>query len=156
VEADVADFESALERLIPRFYERVRADPDLGPVFANAVSDWDEHHRQLVAFWSSVILTTGRYKGNPVAMHARHHDRLSPGLFDRWLELWRVTTSELMPPDHAADLQEKAARIAESLKLALFFKIPPARPRAPDHADLIEPKQSHRVTPHDHRSTLDH
>ena len=125
MQADLAIFEGALELLIPQFYQRVRADAELGPVFNDAVVDWNEHHHRLVAFWSSVMLTTGRYKGNPVAVHTRHHDRISPKLFDRWLELWRISTDELMPVEQAAALQEKAGRIAQSLKLALFFKIPP-------------------------------
>ena len=50
--------ETHLQRLIPIFYARVRADPLIGPVFNNAVDDWDDHLRRLVAFWSSVMLTS--------------------------------------------------------------------------------------------------
>lgn len=117
--------ESALERLIPQFYERICADAVLGPIFTGAVADWPAHHAQLIDFWSSIMLTTGRYKGNPVAVHARHRDRLTPAMFDRWLAIWEQTTEEMMPPADARALQAKAARIAESLKLALFFKLPP-------------------------------
>lgn len=122
--------EAALARLIPSFYARVRADAELGPVFEDAVHDWPEHLDKLVDFWSSVMLTSGRYKGNPVAAHARHADRITPELFDRWLAIWGQTTGEVMPPDAAAALQEKAARIAESLKLALFFRLEPRRTAA--------------------------
>ena len=44
-------------------------------------------------------------------------------MFDRWLAIWAATTDELMPPAAAAALQAKAARIAESLQLALFFRL---------------------------------
>jgi len=69
------------------------------------------------------MLTTGRYKGNPVAAHLKHRARITPELFQRWLLLWGQTTDEVMAPDAAAALQAKAARIAESLQLALFFKL---------------------------------
>lgn len=118
--------ESDLERVIPLFYARVREDDELGPIFNDAIGDWPEHLEKLVAFWSSVMLTSGRYKGNPVQAHARHRDRLTPALFDRWLALWRDVTDANLSSGAAAALQGKAARIAESLKLALFFKIEPA------------------------------
>lgn len=41
--------EAALERLIPAFYARVRADADIGPLFNAAVHDWAEHLEKLVA-----------------------------------------------------------------------------------------------------------
>lgn len=118
--------EAALGRLIPLFYQRVRDDAALGPIFDEAVADWPEHLDKLVAFWSSVMLTSGRYKGNPVAAHAAHRTRITPELFDRWLALWAETTDAVMAPPAAAALQAKAARIAESLQLALFFKLGPS------------------------------
>nr|WP_089220350.1 group III truncated hemoglobin [Sphingomonas laterariae] len=122
--------DAALGRLVDQFYARIRADDELGPIFNQAIDDWPEHLETLTAFWSSVVLTSGRYKGNPVAAHRRHHDRITPELFDRWLAIWRQTTAEMMAPDAAAALQDKANRIAESLKLALFFRLPPARAEA--------------------------
>jgi hemoglobin len=123
--------EAALERLIPIFYSRVRDDPELGPVFNDAVHDWPAHLDTIIAFWSSVMLTSGRYKGNPMAAHAKHKARITPELFDRWLAIWARTTDEIMPPRAAAALQEKADRIADSLKLALFFQlVPPSDPDA--------------------------
>jgi len=117
--------EAALEQLIPLFYQRVRADAELGPVFNDIVHDWPEHLEKLIAFWSSVMLSSGRYKGNPVMAHALHKSRITPELFGRWLGLWATTTEEVMAPEAAAALQMKAGRIAESLQLALFFKIDP-------------------------------
>lgn len=118
--------EAALERLIPAFYARVRGDALIGPVFEQAIGDWDEHLEKLVAFWSSVMLTSGRYKGNPMAAHLRQARAIRPEMFDRWLALWSDVTGEMLAPGAAAAMQEKAGRIAESLKLGLFFRLPPA------------------------------
>lgn len=114
--------EERLAVLVPAFYARVRRDQLIGPLFNAAVHDWAEHLVKLTAFWSSVMLTTGRYKGSPMAAHLRHVDAITPAMFVRWLEIWNETTAELMPPEAAAALQDKAARIAESLQLGLRYR----------------------------------
>lgn len=124
--ADVQLCEADLDPLIAAFYARVRRDDLIGPVFADAIADWDEHLEKLVAFWSSVMLTSGRYKGNPMAAHMAHLSELTPVMFDRWLALWAEVTAQMLPAELAAALQHKAARIAESLKLALWFRMPAA------------------------------
>jgi hemoglobin len=112
--------ETAIAELVARFYAKVRRDPLIGPVFNDAVEDWDAHLRTLNAFWSSVMLTSGRYKGNPMAAHLKLP--IEPVFFERWLALWRETVAELFAPGPAAQFAAKAERIAESLKLALFYR----------------------------------
>ena len=112
--------EAGLERLVHAFYARVREDAELGPIFNGAIADRPEHLARLTAFWSSVMLTSGRYKGQPVPAHMKHRSRITPALFDRWLALWGETARDLLAPEAAAALEARAARIAESLQLALF------------------------------------
>jgi hemoglobin len=112
--------EPAIAALVDRFYAKARRDPLLGPVFKAAIHDWDEHLRKLYDFWSSVMLTTGRYKGNPMAAHMKLP--IEPHFFDRWLALWQETAGEVFAPELAAAFGDKAGRIAESLKLALFYR----------------------------------
>jgi hemoglobin len=76
-------------------------------------------------FWSSVMLTSGRYKGNPVAVHLRIKG-VEPQLFARWLELFNETCNEQFDDRVARAFRAKAGRIAESLKFALFYR--PDRP----------------------------
>ena len=123
-----AEIEAVLPALLERFYARVRADQDLGPVFNDAIGDWSHHMGVLTDFWSSVMLASGRYKGNPMQAHARHADRIRPEMFARWLALWAETTAEMASPPVAAALQAKAARIGQSLDLALHFRLPKAEP----------------------------
>jgi hemoglobin len=118
-----AEIEAALPALLQRFYGRVRADAELGPVFNDAVGDWDHHLGTLADFWSSVMLTSGRYKGNPMAVHLRHAARIPSEMFGRWLALWTETTNEMMSPAVAAVMQAKAARIAQSLDAAIHFRL---------------------------------
>jgi hemoglobin len=118
--------EEAIARLIDGFYADIRRDPSLGPIFERAIgADWPVHLDTMSRFWSSVMLTSGRYKGNPMAVHLRVAG-IAPELFPRWLALFEAKAAELFAPDLAAAFIAKARRIAESLKLALFFD--PARP----------------------------
>ena len=114
--------EDPIRHLVDRFYVKVRADPQLGPIFERAIpGDWGPHLATMHNFWSSVMLTSGRYKGNPVAVHLRL-EGIEPQLFERWLALFDETCCELFDDDVARAFRMKAARIAESLKLALFYR----------------------------------
>lgn len=100
--------ELAIAALVERFYAKARRDPTIGPVFNTAVEDWDTHLRTLRDFWSSVMLTTGRYKGNPMAAHVKHP--IEPAFFDRWLALWRETAAVRAGPCRALPRQGRAYR----------------------------------------------
>lgn len=109
--------ESAVATLVDHFYEKVRREPQLGPVFNAAVHDWDEHKRLLTSFWASVALRANSYRGNPMAAHRPHPIRAEH--FDRWLALWRETCAEELDEAHAALMLEYAERIGRSLKYGL-------------------------------------
>src|ERR1700761_8805283 len=108
--------EMELRALVDRFYAKVRAGGMLGPEFNLVVGDWPKHLETLTSFWSSVMLSSGKYHGNPMAAHYKHLAAIKPEMFARWLALWGETTAEVVP-QAAPALQDKAARIAESLKL---------------------------------------
>jgi hemoglobin len=69
------------------------------------------------------MLTSGRYKGSPMAAHMRHAGQIRPEMFSRWLELWRETARDTLAPDAAEAVSAKAERIAESLQLGLYFNL---------------------------------
>jgi hemoglobin len=117
VQAETGIDEAMIKRLVRAFYERVRADPLLGPVFAAKITHWEPHLQRMFAFWSSVALMSARYHGQPMAKHlalpvdAEH--------FDRWLALFEETARALCPPNAAAHFIERARRVAESLELGV-------------------------------------
>lgn len=107
--------ESAIRVLVDRFYTRVRQDELLGPFFANAIrGDWEPHLETMRAFWSSLMLASGRYKGNPMMVHLLL-PRIGSGHFERWLSIWKQTTSELFSPESASLFLTKAQTMAERL-----------------------------------------
>ena len=109
--------EAMIRDVVHRFYERIRDDAVLGPIFSARVTDWTPHLVQMCAFWSSVVLMTGRYRGQPMQKHlplpvdARH--------FDRWLALWEDTVRAVCPPAALDLFLEPARRIAASLELGI-------------------------------------
>lgn len=115
--------EEKIVELVDAFYAKVRTDAVLAPVFDRAIAaaDWPRHLAKMYDFWSSVMLTTGRYKGNPMAVHARLPD-LEEGMFARWLALFGETADEIVSAEAAAVFRRKSEMIAESLKLGLFFR----------------------------------
>lgn len=114
--------EAEIALLVRRFYTRIRADTVLGPIFNDVIGDnWEPHLLKMIDFWSSVMLTTGRYKGQPMRAHLKLK-QVTPEHFERWLKLFRETADEVCAPETADRFVEKAGRIAESLQLGMFFK----------------------------------
>lgn len=109
--------EAAIARLVDRFYDKVTADPVLGPVFNPVVHDWPGHKRLLTSFWCSVALRAASYRGNPMAVHRQLPIRAEH--FDHWLALWRATCTEQLDEPGAAEMVDYAQRIGRSLKYGL-------------------------------------
>lgn len=126
--------EPMIHKLVHTFYARVRIDPLLGPIFNRAIADWDAHLDKLCAFWSSVTLMTGRYKGTPMKAHAELPE-ISRAHFERWLALFQATAIKTCPPGAAAVFVDRANRISESLQLGIALHrgegvVPPLNSRA--------------------------
>jgi hemoglobin len=117
IAAETGIDDAMIEVLVRRFYDKVRADALIGPVFETRIRDWEPHLKQMRDFWSSVALMTGRYHGTPMAKHlplpvdAEH--------FDRWLALFDETAREICPAKAADHFVARARRIAESLEMGI-------------------------------------
>ena len=112
--------EAMIAEVVHGFYERVRADAALGPVFDRVIAPdaWPIHLQRMCDFWSSVMLMTGRYKGAPMPAHVAIPE-ISPALFARWLELFSETTGEVCPPAARELFVARAGMIARSLQLGI-------------------------------------
>ncbi|MBB3902981.1 group III truncated hemoglobin [Methylobacterium brachythecii] len=124
--------EDTLGIFLDGFYAKVRRDDVIGPVFAARIADedWLRHLATIRDFWSSVLLKTGRYKGNPFGKHVAI-EGIGMAHFERWLGLFGQTASETFAPAIAEALVERAHRIGDSLKAGLFFR-----------AELLQPARS--------------
>ena len=115
--------EATLHAFLEAFYAKVQRDPLIGPVFERVIpeGDWPRHLAVIQDFWSSVLLKSGRYKGNPFAKHEGLGE-LTPSHFARWLALFEQTAGEVFSIEIATILIERAHRIGDSLKSGLFFR----------------------------------
>lgn len=112
--------DTMIDTLVETFYERVRDDDLIGPVFSARITDWAPHLAQMKLFWSSVALHSGVYQGRPMPKHlplpidARH--------FDRWMEIFEQTVNDVTNPVAAQHFMVRARRIAQSLELGIANK----------------------------------
>lgn len=112
--------EEEISTLVDRFYAKVRRDPEIGPIFNEKVEDWPTHLALLKNFWSTVMLTTRRYKGDPMMTHLQLP--LEASHFSRWLELFAETAKEVMAPQHAAIIIAKSERIAGNFQAGIAYQ----------------------------------
>jgi hemoglobin len=112
---------AALAELVDRFYDRVRRDPLLGPVFESAIpaQEWEAHKARLLAFWCSAMLGTREFRGNVMARH-RVLDGITPQHFARWLTLFEDSAAGLFAPAEAARLAHAARGLAHGMQIGLF------------------------------------
>lgn len=107
-EADIAFF-------LDRFYARIHQDPDLGPIFNDVAQvDWPSHMPKIRAFWSSLLLGTNSYQGQPMRPHFELAQKtpIRPAHFDQWLALFRQALTECFAGERANEAQLRAQSIA--------------------------------------------
>ena len=97
--------------LVDTFYDKVRKDPTIGPIFIGAVRDrWPEHLATMLRFWQTVILNEPAYTGNPFPLHTQMP--LQQKHFDAWLGLWTTTIDELFAGEKAESTKARAGQLA--------------------------------------------
>jgi len=104
---DITERKDIIE-LVDRFYDKVKIDELLGPVFAHL--DWPKHMPTMYNFWSSMMLGDMSYEGNPFQKHLNL--QIDAKHFTRWLELFRKTVDELFEGPRAVEIKNRAQSIA--------------------------------------------
>ncbi len=118
--------------VVDDFYRRVRKDENLGPVFDNMIGHdekpWEPHLEIMYSFWSTLMSSTEhfvgdhvQYKGNPMKKHM-DIPQFEESLFDRWLVLFHETVRDVHTDDVAKHYIETSERVAQSLRLALYYR----------------------------------
>ena len=108
----------SIHALVHAFYDRVREDELIGPVFAARIDDWPWHLDRMVKFWRSVLRGEPLYvpheRGGPPLLH-RAIAELEHAHFDRWLALFEQTAARVFPPDAADAVVTRARQIGTVL-----------------------------------------
>lgn len=103
--------EADIKLLVDRFYEKVNQDALLAPIFNNhAHVNWENHLPIMYRFWSSVLLGTTTYNGQPFPKHA--FLPINQTHFSQWLLLFYETITENFRGPTAEDAKMRAANIA--------------------------------------------
>ncbi len=104
-----------IQVLVDSFYEKVRHDDLLRPIFEDVAHiNWGEHLPKMYDFWENVLFGTGHYKGNPMMPHMRlsMQTPMLPEHFERWKQLFFATIDENFEGEVAADAKLRAENIA--------------------------------------------
>ena len=116
---------ASITTLVHRFYDAVRADAELGPVFeAELHGRWDEHLERMVDFWCTAMKVSRSFRGNVYGKHMAL-PRIAPAHLKRWLRLWQAHSAALLPPSHATALQDVATGVARVMHMGWFGQLPP-------------------------------
>ncbi|SET83309.1 group III truncated hemoglobin [Hymenobacter actinosclerus] len=103
--------EADIKVLVDSFYDRVNADPLLGPVFNEVAQvNWAAHLPRMYDFWSGLLLHTNRYQGQPFAKHIPLP--IGSGHFQQWLHLFCRTVDSLFAGPVANEARLRAGSIA--------------------------------------------
>lgn len=97
-----------IEKLVDAFYEKVRTDKLLAPVFSQV--DWPKHLPIIYNFWSSVIFGEQNYRGNPFEKHINL--LISTEHFEQWLNLFTETVDQKFAGSNAEEIKMRARNIA--------------------------------------------
>ena len=108
-----------IERLVDGFYEVVRADDVLSPIFDDVAQvDWARHLPKMYAFWEAILFGVQRFEGNPLALHLALGRRVPLGSreFGRWLTLFHATVDRLFAGPYALVAKDRATRLAAMMQ----------------------------------------
>ncbi len=131
--------EEMISALVHKFYDVIRDDTVLGPIFNERITQWDRHLQTMCDFWSSITLKTRRFQGRPMLKHQLIADRTRPEHFARWLELFKQAVEEEIPPHLQMEFLEPATRIAQSLQIGMF-QVPFDKKEVQNQLNLLEEK----------------
>lgn len=103
--------EADVKLLVDAFYDKVNQDVLLSPVFNDhARVNWEQHLPIMYRFWSSILLGSASYSGQPFVKHA--FLPVDHAHFSQWLLLFYETITEHFRGPHAEEAKLRAANIA--------------------------------------------
>lgn len=112
-----------IELLVDSFYERVKSDPTIGPIFTDiAFVNWEKHLPIMCDFWENAILFTGSYEGNPMDLHKHLHKvtNLQHEHFQQWNYLFIKTVDTLFSGKNALLAKQRALKISDILQAKIL------------------------------------
>lgn len=96
---------------VNNFYNKVRIDSVIGPVFAAVIIDdnWAPHLNRMYSFWNTVLFAQQDYRGNPFSKHANLP--ITNIHFQRWIDLLNETINENFEGEKADEVKMRAEKM---------------------------------------------
>lgn len=99
--------------LVDEFYNAVREDALLNPIFADVAKvEWSQHLPKMYAFWNAMLLGLPGYAGSPFPPHTVLGLRWEH--FERWLTLFHATVDRNFSGVGAKRAKDASASIAHT------------------------------------------
>ena len=104
-----------IKTLVDTFYEKVRRDELLSPIFNERIQNrWPQHLEKMYSFLQTVLLNGQTYSGSPFPPHAQLP--INHSHFEKWIELFISTIDELFKGDKSTEAKWRANKMAEIFK----------------------------------------
>lgn len=117
--------------VVNTFYDLVRKDELLGPIFNKVITDWPSHLHKITLFWDQVLFDTRLYQGNPRTAHIEADKQVDYGIdishFGKWLFYWINVINENFVGPRADLLIDRARRMQTVLYVNIFKNKPENR-----------------------------
>lgn len=114
--------------LVDAFYEKVRKNALLAPVFNERIgNDWPIHLEKMYRFWQTLLLGEHTYFGSPFIPHA--YLPVDHTHFAEWKSLFNTTIDELFTGAKASEAKWRAAKMAEMFESKIaYYRNNPSTP----------------------------
>ncbi len=114
--------------LVKTFYDKIRKDELLGPIFNGMIRDWDHHLNHLTDFWCSQLFIERNYNGNPIEVHRKvdvfTDYAIDEHYFGKWLNHWVQTLEEHFEGEEVFILKNRARKMASFIHIDIFTNRP--------------------------------
>ena len=107
-----------VKQLVDTFYEKVREDELLNPIFNNVIKEhWPEHLEKMYRFWQTILLEEHTYFGSPFVPHAKLP--VEKEHFDRWLKLFFSNIDDQFEGEKAEEAKWRGQKMAEMFQMKI-------------------------------------
>jgi hemoglobin len=100
-----------VKMMVNTFYDKVRQDDLIGPIFNERIQDWGPHLEKMYRFWNAVLFQQPGYFGAPFAPHATMP--IAAEHFERWVKLFKANIEEHFTGDVAEEALWRAGKMAD-------------------------------------------
>lgn len=113
-----------IQLMVNTFYNRIREDEVLGPIFEEKIQDrWQQHLEKMYRFWQTILLEEHTYNGAPFPPHARLP--IDESHFVIWVKTFSATVDDFFEGPVAEEAKKRGTLMAAifNSKLEHFKKM---------------------------------